>query len=147
MINYYLPVLIIVASNVFYHISARSIPGELNPMISLVVTYLTAALLALIIFLITDPSRDIAAQVKYVNWAPIVLALAFVGLEYGNIILYRAGWNISVGSLVCNIALAIILIVVGLLLYKETISVYQTIGICLCIIGLIFINKNPAVPG
>lgn len=142
MFKYYLPVIIIVGSNVFYHIFAKSIPQQLNPMISLVVTYLAGAIIALILFFITEPARDLISQVKLVNWVPVVFALAIVGLEYGNIMLYRAGWNISVGSLVCNISLAVILVFVGILIYKEVISLYKIIGIVLCIAGLIFINKT-----
>ena len=141
MFQYYLPVLLIVGFNVFYHICAKSIPGQLNPMVGLIVTYLVGAVLAIILFYISDPSKDIISQFKYLNWAPIVLACAIVGLEFGNIMLYRVGWNISIGSLVCNIALAIILLVVGLLLYKESINMQKMIGIGLCIAGLFFINK------
>jgi len=142
MFNYYLPVILIVGSNVFYHICAKSIPGEMNPLISLIVTYLTGASIALIIFFLTDQSKDVIAQIKVMNWAPVALGLAILGLEFGHIILYRAGWNISVGSLVCNIALAVVLIIIGLLIYKEVVSVYQWIGIAFCIVGLIFINKK-----
>ncbi|MGI6727965.1 MAG: EamA family transporter [Anaerovoracaceae bacterium] len=141
MWNYYLPVIIVVGSNIFYHICAKSIPKGLNPMVSLVVTYLAGAVLALALFYITSPSKDFIAQLKYVNWAPVILAFAIVGLEFGNIMLYRVGWNISIGSLVCNIALAVILIFIGLLFYKETITLNQFIGIGLCIAGLVFINK------
>ncbi|MGI6733671.1 MAG: EamA family transporter [Anaerovoracaceae bacterium] len=139
--NYYLPVIVIVGSNVFYHICAKSIPGTLNPLIGLIVTYITGAILALALFYMTDSSKDIVAQFKLVNWAPFILGIAILGLEFGNIMLYRVGWNISVGSLVCNIALAVILIFVGLLLYKETLSLQQVIGIGFCILGLVFINK------
>lgn len=141
MFQYYLPVIIIVGSNVFYHILAKNIPQQLNPMISLVVTYLSAAIFALILFFLTDSTRDFVSQFKHVNWIPVVFALAIVGLEFGNIMLYRAGWNISIGSLVYNIALALILVFVGLFLYKEHISLQQYIGIGLCVAGLIFINK------
>jgi len=139
--KFYLPVVMIVGSNVLYHICAKSIPKQLNPMISIIVTYLVGAAFALLIFLLTDPSRDVAAQFKLVNWAPVVLGFCVVGLEAGFIILYRVGWNISIGSLVCNILLAVVLIAVGYFLYKEHISAQQMVGIVLCIAGLVFINK------
>ena len=64
MFQYYLPVLLIVGSNVFYHICAKSIPGQLNPMVGLIVTYLVGAVLAIILFYISDPSKDIISQFK-----------------------------------------------------------------------------------
>ncbi len=141
MLKYYLPVVLIVGSNAMYHICAKSIPKQLNPMVGIIVTYLVGIAFALVLFFLTDPSKDIAAQFKLVNWAPAVLGLCVVGLEVGFILLYRAGWNISIGSLVCNILLAVVLIAVGYLLYKEHVTGHQAVGIALCIAGLIFINK------
>lgn len=142
MMHYYLPVAIIVGSNVFYHILAKSIPQTINPLISLVVTYLVGAVIGLTLFFLTDPVKDLTMQFKQVNWVPVVFALAIIGLEFGNIMMYRTGWNISVGALVCSITLAVILVFVGLLVYKEHISFYQIIGIGLCIAGLLFINSE-----
>ncbi len=141
MVKFYLPVLIVVGSNVMYHICAKSVPRQLNPMIGIIVTYLVGATFALLLFFFTDPSKDLVAQFKLVNWAPIVMGFCVVGLEAGSILLYRVGWNISIGSLVCNILLALALIVLGYFLYKEHISVNQGIGIVFCIVGLVFINK------
>ena len=77
---YYFPILLIVTSNVLYHICAKNVPVQMNPMVSL-------------------------------------------------------------GSLVANISLAVILIGVGILFYREVITVSQMIGIALCLAGLFFINR------
>jgi len=45
-----------------------------------------------------------------------------------------------VGSLVANIALAIALIPLGVLLYNESFELHKFIGAALCICGLILIN-------
>lgn len=66
---------------------------------------------------------------------------AIVGLEFGYICIYRAGWKISLGNLAASITLACVLIFVGVLLYKETIPVKQLAGIALCITGMILIAK------
>lgn len=55
---------------------------------------------------------------------------------------YRSGWNISIGSLVANILLALILVPVGILFYKENFGFNKVLGIAFCIAGLIFINKK-----
>ena len=47
---YYFPILLIVASNVLYHICAKSIPVQMNPMVSLMVTYLVAGTGTLALF-------------------------------------------------------------------------------------------------
>lgn len=140
--QYYLPIVIIVGSNVFYHILAKSIPQNLNPLISLVVTYITGAIVGLALFFLTEPAKDLVGEFKHVNWVPVVFAFAIVGLEFGNIMMYRAGWNISVGALVYSVTLAIILVFVGFFFYKEHITLHQVIGIILCLVGLVFINRT-----
>ena len=143
MLLYFLPILLVVISNTFYHISAKSTPGDVNPLASLLVTYLIAAATTFVLLLLNQwTAKGELLPFKGINWTSFVLGFCVVGLEYGYLMAYRAGWNISIGSLIANIALAIILIIVGVLLFKEHISVYQLIGIALCIVGLVFINKK-----
>ena len=79
-------------------------------------------------------------DLKHLNWTSPVLGLCLIGLEAGYIYLYRVGWQISVGSIVGNILLALILLAIGILFYNETISLKQIIGILFCVLGLVFIN-------
>ena len=58
---YYLPIVLIVASNVAYHICAKSIPTQMNFMVSLLITYFVAGVLTLAMFFF------IASN--YHNWA------------------------------------------------------------------------------
>lgn len=141
MVKHFLPVFIIVASNIFYNISTKSTPVKINPFFSLVFTYLAAAGASLVLFLVTDTERNVAAQTKMLNWTSFLLAGCILGLELGYILLYRAGWDISMGSLVANIGLAIALIVIGALFYKEHITLNHFIGMVLCLAGLVFINR------
>ena len=64
-----------------------------------------------------------------------------VGLEAGSIYMYRVGWNINTGSTVQSVILAIALLLVGFLLYKEAITPNKVIGIAICMVGLYFLNK------
>jgi len=116
-------------------------PESVNPLASLGITYIVGAVLAFLLYFFTSPVKNLAAEYGNINWTPFVLGIAIVGLEFGNICMYKAGWNISIGSLVCNIALAVILIIVGVMIYKETINIEKIIGIVLCLGGLILINK------
>lgn len=142
MFNYVWPITLVVGSCVVYNICAKSIPGQVNPLASMIITYLSAILCTLVFFYISSPSKNLITEFKNINWSTYILGLSIVGIELGYIYLYRAGWNISIGSLVANISLAVILIIVGVLIYKEHLSINQLIGIGLCIAGLIFINKK-----
>ncbi len=139
--NYYLPIIIIVGSNVCYHISAKSLPGSINPFASLGVTYLISAALAMTLYFLTSPVKNLAAEYTHLNWTALALGIAIVGLEFGSINMYKVGWNISIGSLAANIALAVVLMLVGVMIYKDTITLQKMAGIGLCIGGLILISK------
>jgi drug/metabolite transporter (DMT)-like permease len=136
------PIILIVLSNTFYNICAKSTPAGVNPFASLLITYLTAAAATLILLFFYSPEKNITTAFKSINWTSFCLGICIIGLEFGYIMAYRAGWNISIGSLVANVLLAVILIFVGLLFFKEKININHLIGIVLCIIGLIFINRK-----
>lgn len=141
MWSYIWPALLTVVSNVVYHVSAKETPQAVNAFLSLTITYLVGAAFTLSLYWATaGGGRDILGDIKALNWTSYLLGLVIVGLEAGNLYLYRAGWKISLGSLVCNIAVAAVLLLVGLLLYKEVLSYKQVIGLGLCVAGLVFIN-------
>lgn len=140
MWNMIWPLLLIVMSNCFYNICAKSTPETVNTFGALTVTYLVGAVLSATFFVSsTGPARVIPELYK-VNWTSFVLGLSIVGLEAGYVFLYRAGWKVSNGALTANICLAIALLVIGFMLYKETISLRQVCGIIVCGIGLFLMN-------
>lgn len=142
MFIYVFSIVLIVASNILYNICQKSTPENANPFSALFVTYLVAAFITVVIFLLnkTD-SKNLFHSFKELNWTSIALGISIVGLEFGYLMAYRAGWKISLGSLVANIALALALIPVGILFYKEGFNVNKIIGAVFCIIGLILIGK------
>ena len=137
----FLSIALIVLSNIFYHITQKSTPEAVNPFGALFITYLTAILLTLIGMLCYRPEGGGLHVFKGVNWTSIVLGIAILGLEIGTLLMYRSGWQISLGALVANIALAVLLIPIGLFFYHETLSLSKIIGILLCVAGLYFINR------
>lgn len=142
MFMYVFSIVLIVASNVFYNICQKSMPQNANPFSALFITYVTAAILTVIGFFLYSPGKNFLASFKELNWASIVLGISIIGLEFGYLMAYRAGWNISVGSLVANIFLALMLIPIGVLFFKEGFGVNKVLGAIFCIIGLILINKK-----
>lgn len=141
MFFYIFSIVLIVASNIFYNISQKSTPEKANPFSALFVTYVTAAMLTIVAYQFFKTEKGFFQSFKDLNWTSLVLGLAIVGLEFGYLMAYRAGWNISVGSLVANIILAVALIPVGVLFYKEGFGINKVLGSVLCIAGLILINK------
>ncbi len=64
-----------------------------------------------------------------------------VRVEGGYILMYRGGWEISKGSLIASMCIAIILMIVGALVFKEEITMKKAMGAVLCIMGIFLINK------
>lgn len=138
---YIFSIALIVMSNVLYNVCQKLTPQKVNPFITLTVTYSTAAIIALSAFFISRTNKSFVQSLHDINWTSMALGASLVGLEFGYIMAYRSGWNISNGSLVANILLAIALIPVGVIFFKEGFESNKIIGTILCIIGLIFINK------
>ena len=141
MFFYVFSIVMIVASNILYNICQKSTPQRANPFSALLITYLTAAVLTIIAYQFFKTEKGFFQSFKDINWTSIALGVAIVGLEFGYLMAYRAGWNISVGSLVANIILAVMLIPVGILFFKEGFEINKILGAVLCIAGLVLINK------
>ena len=135
------PVLVVVGANTLYHISAKSTPSTISPFASLTLTYVIAGIVSFLMFFITSEEKNILQEMSKANWATYALAASIVFLEFGYMMVYRAGWPVSIASLVCNLSVCCILLFAGLLLYKEAISLKQLMGIVVCFVGLIMVSK------
>jgi len=141
MFWFFLPILIIVISNIIYDVSSKSINEELNAYAGITIIYSILSVFYFLLFEILNPAVSIGVEWSQFNWAVATFALASIGLESGYIFLFRAGWNISLGGMVCNILLAMCMVGVGQLFFHETVSLRQYAGVVLCIVGLFIVFK------
>ncbi|HVN72567.1 MAG TPA: hypothetical protein VMU10_11155 [Desulfomonilia bacterium] len=137
---YYAAIALTVASNVFYHIFQKVTPPAANPLLALTVTYAVSTLFCMGLFLVISHDRPLMESIGRLNWTSIGLGFAIVGLELGFLLAYRSGWNISIAVLVSTVAVAMILLPIGLMLFHEHLSPANAAGFVLCTIGLILIN-------
>jgi len=137
----YIPVLIVVVSNTFYHICAKSSPSNINTFASLSVTYAVGAATALALYFLTQKNANLLAEYRQLNWASFVLGVAIVGLEAGFLLMYKAGWNVSTGQIVASALLEIVLVFVGLLMYGESITLQKLLGVAVCVGGLYLMSR------
>ena len=143
MFAYIWPIALAVLSNVFYQICAKSVPGDMDPLASLTVTYAVGAAVSLVLYFALNRGASLMAEYRRVNWAPFVLGLAIVGLEVGYIYAFKAGWPVSTAQIVQAAVLSVILIAVGRMLYGEPVTWNKALGIGVCLAGLAIINfKN-----
>ena len=141
MWNMIWPILVVVGANTVYNISTKSTPTDVNSFASLAASYAIGMIFSVIMFYITAENKNIIAELSKTNWTAAALGVAIVALEFGYICIYRAGWKISAATLIANISLACVLMVIGILLYKESISMKQIIGIIISAVGLVLIAR------
>lgn len=139
---YYFSMFLAVIASIFYHLSQKSINESINPVVSMTVTYAVALILSLIaVFFFSDKATITVESFKQLNWASYTLGFAVFVLEIGFLLAYRNGWNINIAGLFCNVLTAIVLIFIGIYIFKEQLSLVNTLGIALSIIGLVLMQK------
>ncbi len=142
MTVFYGSMLLTIVCYLFYHVSSKSIPTDLNPIVSLVVTYSIALVVALALLPFYPRTMGIGESFRKVNWASVLMGLAIFGIEMGYLYSYRSGWNINVAGAFSNVAVTVLLIPVGYVLWREGVSVSKGIGLALCISGLIVVGMK-----
>jgi multidrug transporter EmrE-like cation transporter len=65
-----------------------------------------------------------------------------VGLDVGFLMLYRSGFDVSLGQSVTQSGAALILLFAGVALFREKISLGNLAGVALCVVGLWLINRK-----
>ena len=139
--SYIWPLALMIVSNTVYHVCAKSMPAKLDPLASLTVSYLLAAIFsAAAYFVINRGSADLLREYSGLNWVPFLLGLALVGMEAGSIYAYRAGWSVSTLQVTSAAGIAALLVFIGYLAYHEAITPSKLIGLACCIAGLYFLN-------
>lgn len=137
---FYGAIALTVLSNVLYHLFQKLIPAGVNPLLALTATYLVAATVTLLLLPFFPLAGGLGAEVRKIGWPSVALGAVIVGLELGFLLAYRAGWNLSLASLVSNTTVALLLIPVGLLLFKEELKPIHLVGLVLALLGLVLVN-------
>lgn len=137
---FYGAIALTVLSNVLYHLFQKTISPNVNPLLSLAVTYLVAAGATVLLLPMFPLQGALGAELRKLNWASVGLGAVIVGLELGFLLAYRAGWNLNLASLVANTTVALLLIPLGLLVFKEQLTPLNMLGVVLAIAGLILVN-------
>ena len=141
---FYWSMLFVVAGNVIYHLSQKSIPRGLDPVFSVTVSYVTALGLSALLLPIAS-SRPLRDSMRQVTWASFGVGVGAVVIEFAFLLVYRSGWNISLASFAGSAALAAILVPLGVLLYRERLSWVNVLGLLFCLLGFALVTR-PARP-
>jgi multidrug transporter EmrE-like cation transporter len=135
-----------IVATVAYHLVFKLTPATVNPFLSLFVTYSLVALVFLGVLVVTGAGLDGGAfdwrgEFGRLNWTAIALALAIVGLDIGFLMLYRSGFEVSLGAIVTQTAAGVLLVIAGAAFFREALSLTNLVGVGLCVLGLWLVHR------
>jgi uncharacterized membrane protein len=142
MKNFYLPFALAVGGNVVYHLSQKSMPKAANPLYVITIAYLVGIVLCVLSAFIYPNEKSFMETLRESNWAIFAMGASAFVIELGFLLAYRAGWNISTASVACSTAVTLMLIPIGLFMFKEHLSLRNIIGLLFCMFGLILVAKK-----
>jgi multidrug transporter EmrE-like cation transporter len=131
-----------IACTVGYHLVLKLTPAGVNPLLSLLVTYAAVTLLFGLILLVASGSFEWRQELRQLNWTAVALAVVIVGLDLGFLFLYRSGFEVSLGALVTQSAAAMLLLVIGVAVFREKLGMANAAGLVLCLAGLWLLNRR-----
>ena len=126
---------IVVAAMSSYHIAQRSMPSTLRPVALFAFVYGTAtvAMIAALGLGWGGGASGVSAATRH--WAPWLLVASVVGIEFGVLAMYRAGWGVAAASTSSQTLVAAVLVVVGLVAFGEHLTTTRSIGLVMCLAG------------
>ena len=142
MTSFYLPVAVTVLGMLFYHLAQKSIPKESNPFVAVSIAYAVGIVLLVICAVAYPGKKSFLDSVRESNWAVYVLGVAAAGIEVGFLLTYRAGWKISVAAVATNVAVTLMLIPIGIFLFKDHLSLRNVLGLIFCVLGLVLVARD-----
>lgn len=125
-----------------YHLVLKVTPAGVNPMLSLLVTYALVTLLFGVVLLVTPNGFEWRHELRQLNWTALALAAVIVGLDLGFLYLYRGGFEVSLAALVTQSAAAMLLLVIGVAVFREKLTASNVVGLALCVVGLWLVNRR-----
>lgn len=142
MTAFYFPVALTVVGLIFYHLAQKSIPKDLNPFHATMIAYAVGFVLCAICALGYPGKKSVIDSLRDSNWAVIVVGAGAVCIELGFLLAYRAGWRISVAGLATNVVGTLLLVPIGILIFKEHLSLRNILGVIFCVLGLILVVRE-----
>ncbi len=136
--------IIAITGQVLYHVSQKSVASGVNPVISLLVFYLVAALLTLPLLLIYPLTDPINVELSKLNWAVFAVAGSIVLIEIGFLLAYRAGGDLSSTFVLTAAIVTTCTMLIGVAFLNEVINATKLIGVLLCLSGIALISWKTA---
>ena len=134
--------LLAIVTTVGYHLVMKLTPAAVNPFLSLAASYTLGAAVFLACYALAPDAPPLREALKPLNWTVLALAISVVGLDIGFLMLYRTGFDVSLGQILTQSGAALILLIAGVVLFREKLSLANIAGVALCMVGFWLINRK-----
>ena len=131
-----------IAGAAAYHVVLKLTPAGVNPYLSLTVTYAVVTVVFAGAYLALPGPATLRVAVGQLNWTALVLGLVVVFLDLAFLMMYRGGFNVSLGQIISQSGTALLLLLIGVAFFSEKLSLTNIAGIGLCIAGLWLISRK-----
>jgi len=137
----FVPLLLAVCGGVVYHLAAKSIPKSIDPSAALIGLYATALAGAVVTYAVLRSGPVTPRLDAY--WHPTIAAVGLGALiiELGFLLAYRGAWPVSTASVIANALVAVFLVPLGVVVFREPITLERAIGVVLCLLGVTLLQR------
>lgn len=136
------PIAIVILGNVLYHLGQRAIPREANAVVATLAAYLVAIIGTIATMPLLARDVQLSSAWRLLNWSTILVGIGIVGVELGFLLAYRAGWVLGNASLTANVCVAVVLLAIGALVFREPLSITRLAGVGVCLFGLWLVTRK-----
>jgi len=138
----WLAILLVIAGNVIYHLGQRAIPRDADPFVATLAAYLVAIVVTLVTVPFLAAEGAVRGGWRALNASTFAVGAGIVAIELGFLLAYRAGWRLSTASITANATVALVLVGVGAVVYREALTPGRLTGIGLCVVGLWLVTRT-----
>ncbi|MEZ4376689.1 MAG: hypothetical protein R3B35_00230 [Gemmatimonadales bacterium] len=138
----WLAILLVIAGNVIYHLGQRAIPRDADPVVATLGAYVVAIVVTLVTVPFLAAEGAVRGGWRALNASTLAVGAGIVAIELGFLLAYRAGWRLSTASITANATVALVLVGVGAVVYREALTPGRLTGIGLCVVGLWLVTRT-----
>ncbi|HEY1096641.1 MAG TPA: EamA family transporter [Alphaproteobacteria bacterium] len=134
--------LVVIVSSVNYQTSMKIFSGRLPIFVYTTIASVSMLVISLIALAMTYKPDDLAALNQKNVLLALWLGIACFMIEFGFYFLYKNNAPISLARMITLAGSAIILLLIGILFFKERLTLNQIIGMLFSMLGLIMIIRK-----
>jgi hypothetical protein len=130
-----------VGGQVLYHTLLKGTPNDTSPFLLISLAYLLGCIFVGITGLLNDRSMLVASIGPAVFARAFAIGVAVSCIELGYLYAYRNGFPLGTGPVTVLAVTSVALIPIGILLYRDRISLQNVVGAVIALFGLWLIRR------